>query len=141
MKERYRYQLPSELETNLRTLDRLQTQKTSNIEAIDRYMTMRLNLEQQIAETPAQSAGSCCPSVRLKCSAVSPGQRLWRPFRQKNRNTTSCWPGTRRSTRTSNALRWRLTDEEDLRRRRDVAETRSRTSGPEWCQPSISEPQ
>ena len=38
LRQRYRYELPSEQETNLRTLDRLQVQKTGNIEALDRYV-------------------------------------------------------------------------------------------------------
>jgi polysaccharide chain length determinant protein (PEP-CTERM system associated) len=53
LKERYRYDLPSELETNLRTLDRLQLEKNGNLEALDRYVTLQMNLERQISETPA----------------------------------------------------------------------------------------
>jgi uncharacterized protein involved in exopolysaccharide biosynthesis len=53
LKERYRYEMPSELETNLRTLDRLQMQKTANSEALDRNTTMQLNLERMISETPS----------------------------------------------------------------------------------------
>jgi polysaccharide chain length determinant protein (PEP-CTERM system associated) len=52
LQERYRYQLPAELQTNLRTLDRLQLQKNSNVEALDRNRTMHLNLEQMISSTP-----------------------------------------------------------------------------------------
>ena len=52
LKEKYRYELPDQLDTNLRTLDRLQMQMTSNMEALDRHMTMQLNLEKQLAETP-----------------------------------------------------------------------------------------
>lgn len=52
LKERYRYQMPSDLEANLRTLDRLQLDRTADTEAIDRFMTMQLNLEKQISETP-----------------------------------------------------------------------------------------
>jgi succinoglycan biosynthesis transport protein ExoP len=52
LKERYRYELPTELETNLRTLDRLQAQQVGNLEALDRYVTLQMNLERQIAETP-----------------------------------------------------------------------------------------
>jgi len=54
LKGRYRYALPSELDTNLRTLDRLQDQKQSNIEALDRYVSLKLNLEQQLSEIPAE---------------------------------------------------------------------------------------
>jgi succinoglycan biosynthesis transport protein ExoP len=52
LKQRYRYQLPSELDTNLRTLDRLQTQRNGNLEALDRYVTLQMNLERQILDTP-----------------------------------------------------------------------------------------
>ena len=51
LKERFRFELPNQLETNLRTLDRLQTQKNANVEAMDRYVTMRMNLEQLRSET------------------------------------------------------------------------------------------
>ena len=52
LKQRYRYEMPTELETNLRTLDRLQIQKNGNLEALDRYVTLQMNLERQISETP-----------------------------------------------------------------------------------------
>jgi polysaccharide chain length determinant protein (PEP-CTERM system associated) len=61
LKERYRYELPSELDTNLRTLDRLQLQKTANVEALDRHTSMLMTLERQLSETPAtvvREAGS-----------------------------------------------------------------------------------
>ena len=53
LKERRRYELPDQLEANLRTLDRLGTQQRTNAEALDRYATIRLNLERQLSETPA----------------------------------------------------------------------------------------
>ncbi len=53
LKQRYRYEMPSEQETNLRTLDRLQLQQNSNLEALDRYVTLQMNLERQISETPS----------------------------------------------------------------------------------------
>ena len=52
LKERYRYEMPDQLETNLRTLDRLGLQKRTNSEALDRYVGLRLNLERQISQTP-----------------------------------------------------------------------------------------
>jgi polysaccharide biosynthesis transport protein len=58
----YRYELPTELQTNLRTLDRLQLQKTANVEALDRYMTMQLNLEQLMSETPATLTRETAPA-------------------------------------------------------------------------------
>jgi polysaccharide chain length determinant protein (PEP-CTERM system associated) len=51
LKQRYRYEMPSELDTNLRTLDRLQIQKNGNLEALDRFVTLQMNLERQISET------------------------------------------------------------------------------------------
>ena len=56
LKERFRYELPGELETNLRTLDRLQLQKTSNLEALDRHLSLQMTLERQISETPPMIA-------------------------------------------------------------------------------------
>jgi polysaccharide biosynthesis transport protein len=53
LKQRYRYELPSEQDTNLRTLDRLQIQKNGNLEALDRFVTLQMTLERQISETPA----------------------------------------------------------------------------------------
>jgi succinoglycan biosynthesis transport protein ExoP len=52
LKQRYRYEMPSEQETNLRTLDRLGLQQIGNTEALDRYVTLQMNLERQISETP-----------------------------------------------------------------------------------------
>jgi len=51
LKERYRYELPEQLETNLRQLDRLQADLVANSEERDRYITMRLDLEQRLAGT------------------------------------------------------------------------------------------
>src|SRR5262249_13242588 len=51
VKSRRQYELPDQLETNLRTLDRLGLQKQANAEALDRYATIRLNIEHQISET------------------------------------------------------------------------------------------
>ncbi len=54
LKERFRHELPDQLETNLRTLDRLNLQKTANLEALDRHITMQMTLERQLSETPAR---------------------------------------------------------------------------------------
>jgi uncharacterized protein involved in exopolysaccharide biosynthesis len=64
LQERFRYQLPSELQTNLRTLDRLQLQKGSNVEALDRNRTMQLNLEQMISTTPPTLTRETAPSAK-----------------------------------------------------------------------------
>lgn len=72
VKEVYRDELPSQLEANLRTLDRLQDQKTANLEALDRQTSLKLTLERQLSETPAQlpetfgftaAAGATNPAV------------------------------------------------------------------------------
>jgi succinoglycan biosynthesis transport protein ExoP len=52
LKAKYRYQLPSDFETSLRALDRLQQDKTSNLEALDRQLTMQMTLDRLISETP-----------------------------------------------------------------------------------------
>jgi succinoglycan biosynthesis transport protein ExoP len=70
LKQRYRYELPGELDTNLRTLDRLQTQKIGNLEALDRYVTLQMTLERQISETP--------PTILNKSSGM-PNSAVARP--------------------------------------------------------------
>ena len=44
--------LPDQREVNLRGLDRLAVDKKANAEALDRLLTVRLNLEREISETP-----------------------------------------------------------------------------------------
>ncbi len=51
-KEQHLGELPEQRDANLRALDRLQLEKTGNLEAIDRYVTMQMNLERQLSETP-----------------------------------------------------------------------------------------
>ncbi len=51
LKERYRYELPEQLDTNLRTLDRLNEQLKSLDEQRSRYLTAKLELEQRLSET------------------------------------------------------------------------------------------
>ena len=52
LKQRYRYELPTEMDTNQRALDRLQLEKNANIEALDRSYAQQTDLEKLIAETP-----------------------------------------------------------------------------------------
>jgi polysaccharide chain length determinant protein (PEP-CTERM system associated) len=52
LKSQNQFELPEQLETNLRTLDRLTLQRQTNAEALDRSAALRLNLERQILETP-----------------------------------------------------------------------------------------
>ena len=52
IKSRRQFELPDQREANLRTLDRLGTDKKTNAEALDRYTTIRLNLETEISQTP-----------------------------------------------------------------------------------------
>ena len=51
-KEKHRFELPEQLDTNLRTLDRLQEQSKANTEALDRYVGLRLTLERELSATP-----------------------------------------------------------------------------------------
>jgi polysaccharide chain length determinant protein (PEP-CTERM system associated) len=81
LKERYRYELPSELETNLRTLDRLQTQKNGNLEALDRYVTLQMNLERQISETPPMILKE--PAGKTNTAGVSTINPLVESYRKK----------------------------------------------------------
>ncbi|HLV00781.1 MAG TPA: Wzz/FepE/Etk N-terminal domain-containing protein, partial [Acidobacteriota bacterium] len=52
VKRQYQYELPDQLDANLRTLDRLQEQLKTNLEAHDRYLALKLDLERQLTETP-----------------------------------------------------------------------------------------
>ena len=84
LKERFRNELPSQLETNLRTLDRLQLQKNGNLEALDRYSTMQLNVERQISETPAMIARVTAPGSGTQLSAAPPNPQV-EEYRKKER--------------------------------------------------------
>jgi polysaccharide chain length determinant protein (PEP-CTERM system associated) len=64
LKSSNQFEMPAQLEANLRTLDRLTLQRQSNGEALDRNAALRLNLERQIAETP---------EVLGQTSLVAPG--------------------------------------------------------------------
>jgi polysaccharide biosynthesis transport protein len=63
LKERYNGELPSHLDANLRTLDRLQQQKSANMEALDRQTTLQLNLDRQLSETPTSLSGAAQPAA------------------------------------------------------------------------------
>lgn len=79
LKQRYRFELPSEQETNLRTLDRLQLQKTANVEALDRLLTLQMNLERQISETPPVIYTETVP----RTAPAAPPNPLVQSYRQK----------------------------------------------------------
>jgi len=83
IKGRYRYELPTERDTNLRTLDRLQTQKNSNIEALDRYMSLKLNLEQQLSEIPPEIPRE--QAMRASAPAADPALEAYRKKEQEYR--------------------------------------------------------
>ena len=84
LKERYRYDLPSELETNLRTLDRLQLEKNGNLEALDRYVTLQMNLERQVSETPALISKEA--AARSNSAGITPAHHpKVEIYRQKER--------------------------------------------------------
>lgn len=53
LKERYRYELPDQIDNNQRALDRLQNQLNANRELLERQNTTRLSLERELYETPA----------------------------------------------------------------------------------------
>lgn len=52
VKRQYQYELPDQLDANLRTLDRLQEQLKTNLESHDRYLALKLDLERQLTQTP-----------------------------------------------------------------------------------------
>jgi polysaccharide chain length determinant protein (PEP-CTERM system associated) len=66
------YELPDQKEVNLRALDRLGLDKRSNAEAVDRYATIRLNLEKEIAETPPTLPKPDPPAPVLARAATNP---------------------------------------------------------------------
>ncbi len=82
LKERYRYQLPEQLDTNLRTLDRLETQQKANIEALDRFITMKMNLERDLSETPPYILR---PVQENRTGNPLPDQLKVQEFRKKER--------------------------------------------------------
>jgi polysaccharide chain length determinant protein (PEP-CTERM system associated) len=82
LKGKYRYELPNQLETNLRTLDRLQLEKNGNIEALDRYMSMQLVLEQQLSETPRTIERAQANKPQAPGAPQAPSQ-AWEIFRKK----------------------------------------------------------
>lgn len=53
LKERYRYELPDQLDANLRTLDRLNSELQQLRDDRARYVTSKLELEQRLSETPS----------------------------------------------------------------------------------------
>jgi polysaccharide biosynthesis transport protein len=81
LKQHYRYELPSEQETNLRTLDRLQIQKNGNLEALDRFITLKMNLERQISETPQTIPYEL--SVRQDLNSAAKQNPLVETYRKK----------------------------------------------------------
>jgi len=54
IKSTRQFELPTQLDANLRTLDRLGGERQSNAEALDRSATQRMNLEALILQTPAE---------------------------------------------------------------------------------------
>lgn len=80
LKERYRYELPDQLDVNLRTLDRLQEELKANQESRDRFLTTRLNLERMLSETPPYSTRQQLQQLTQGPSGVSP---LVEQYRQK----------------------------------------------------------
>jgi polysaccharide chain length determinant protein (PEP-CTERM system associated) len=53
VKSSRQFELPDQRDANLRTLDRLGLDKKTNSEALDRQLTIRLNLERELSDTPA----------------------------------------------------------------------------------------
>jgi polysaccharide biosynthesis transport protein len=84
MKERYRNELPEQLDTNMRALDRLHEQLKANTEALDRYVTMRHSLELQLSETAAQLTQLVATPAGSATGAAAP-KPLVHPYRGKSR--------------------------------------------------------
>jgi polysaccharide biosynthesis transport protein len=83
VEQRYRYELPSELDTNLRTLDRLQLQKNGNLEALDRSMTQQMILERQMSETPPTISRESAANPNLAAPVRNPLVEIYRKKEQE----------------------------------------------------------
>ncbi len=81
VKSAHQFELPDQLETNLRSLDRLIAQKQTNAEALDRYASIRLNLESQISQTPKEIPPPPAPGARTP-SAAAPADPLLEEYRR-----------------------------------------------------------
>lgn len=80
LKERYRYELPEQLDTNLRTLDRLNEQLKSLDEQRSRYLTAKLEIEQRLSETSPVISREQIRRQALSATAPNP---LVVQYRQK----------------------------------------------------------
>lgn len=80
LKERFRYELPEQLDANLRTLDRLQEQLKAGNEQLDRYLSIKYDLERRLSETsPAITREELRRQSVQRTAEVSP---LVREYRQ-----------------------------------------------------------
>ncbi len=64
VKSARQFELPNQLDTNLKTLDRLAQEKRTTAEALDRYAAMRLSLESMISQTPPTLVRAAPPIQR-----------------------------------------------------------------------------
>jgi len=76
LKSSNQFELPTQLETNLRTLDRFSLERQSNAEALDRNAALRLNLERQLAETPETLAQTSSAAPVGLGQAAPPDPRI-----------------------------------------------------------------
>ena len=89
LKQRYQNSLPSQQDSNLRTLDRLQVQKNGNLEALDRYVTLQMNFERQISETPAViSRESAAARSGVAATVQNPKVAVYRQKEQEYNDLT-----------------------------------------------------
>jgi polysaccharide chain length determinant protein (PEP-CTERM system associated) len=72
LKSSNQFELPAQLEANLRTLDRLSLDRQHNSEALDRNAALRLNLEREIADTPAETSLSGPAAVPIPAGPPDP---------------------------------------------------------------------
>jgi polysaccharide biosynthesis transport protein len=117
LKQRYRYEMPTELETNLRTLDRLQIQKNGNLEALDRFVTLKMNLERQISETPptipvATSGGPAPAVTKVRNSLIENYRKKEQEYKELIIKAKPTHPDVRRLKAELEQLRKELSPEE-----------------------------
>jgi len=96
LRRAYHYELPGQLETNLRALDRLHIQLQANTEALDRSIELRLDLEQQISQTDPTIVGEVYPQVPGLSPRVQEYREKQRLYRKLTDRYTEKHPDVRR---------------------------------------------
>ncbi len=124
LKRQHIHELPAQLETNLRTLERLNLQKQANLEALDRSATLRLNLEKLIADTPPLIAKETLASKVTPAPSVlvETYRKKELEYRQLLAKYTSSHPDVQRAKAELERLKKEIPPEELLQSQRAPGE-------------------